>query len=149
MLFCLGEGGYISNGIGYKQNYMVFNKKVTQQEYVNIKNLLPQIKISLSHWIDQDNMNDKEKQDKPYYKNIGGYFKFISYEEAWANYWKAASTADKNQLLAIPGFDWDIFTGITGIKKDTDNDVKKNQLLKKADELLEKANELKKQAEEL
>lgn len=117
MLFCLGEGPMVSSGIGYQKNYMVFNTQVTKDEYKKIKEGLPEIKISHTYWIEEKDMTDKEKKDFSFYKQIGGYLKRISYEDAWLNWWSNASSKDKKKILDIPYFNWDIFTGITGIKQ--------------------------------
>ena len=114
MLFCLGEGQYESQGAGYQKSYQVFNQQVEQKEWEEIKNSLD-IKILPTIWIDKAGMTAEEKKNNSVYKEIGGYLKTFTYEEAWANWWKEASQKDKNKILDIKYFDHKIFTEITGI----------------------------------
>jgi len=67
-------------------------------------------------------MTDDEKEEYPVYKEIGGYLKRWTYEEAWANWWNEASQEDRDAILNIPQFNASIFKEITGI------DVEKNSL---------------------
>jgi hypothetical protein len=151
MIFCLGEGRSESKGNGYQKNYMVFNKKVTEEEYEEIEESLSDLKITATHWVDEDDMTEDEKDDHDVYKSLGGYLKYVSYEDAWKNFWDNASQKDKDLILDIPQFDAKIFLGITGIdpKKDSKADRKKKELIDKAEELKVKANELIEQANKL
>lgn len=91
MIFCIGEGKYERQGIGYQKNNMVFNKPV-------------------------DNFDEVEKQ----YNDIGISLKItenINYEEAWKLWWKDNSHKAE-QIKALPNFDSEIFEKITGIKID-------------------------------
>lgn len=115
MIFCLGEGQYESKGIGYQQNNMVFNKKVTPEEFIEIKNSLPKIELAVSSWVDKKNMTDEEKEDVSGWSEMSEYLKTLSYEQAWAKWWSEAKSEDKEKILNIPGFDSKIFTAITGI----------------------------------
>ena len=145
MIFCLGDGQYETKGEGYQKNYRVFNKDVDQKEWEEIRLLLSGVKISMLWWVDKKDMTDEEKENNSVYKEIGGYLKRISYEEAWSNWWNKATDTEKNKILGIKYFDKSIFKGITGI----DTNSKKSELLKKADELIAKAEELKKEAEKV
>ena len=115
MLFCLGEGKYESQGIGYQKNYHVFNKLVEKEEWGKIKSSLPTIKLLITHWIYKKDMTDDEKENNSIYKEIGGYLKRFSYEEAWKNWWEQAKQSDKDAITSIKYFDREIFKGITGI----------------------------------
>lgn len=151
MLFCLGDDKFKSKGEGYQKSYRVFNKQVSESEYEEIKESLPEINIPQTHWIKESDMTGEEKKNKPLYKTLGGYLKTITYEESWANWWNKASKSDKNAILDLDQFDADIFKGITGIdlKKDTKSDKKRQELIDKSEELKEKANELIEQANKL
>lgn len=151
MLFCLGEGKYESKGDGYQKNNMVFNQKVTEDEFKKIKLSLSNLKISLTHWVKKEDMTNEEKENNNVYKEIDGYLKIFSYKEAWKNYWDNASQSDKDLILNIPQFDNEIFKGITGIDviKDDKADKKKKELIDKAEELRKKADELLEQANTL
>ena len=94
MIFCLGDGRYTRNGIGYQKNCMSFNQQVEVSEYNKINNLLPVIKLNFK---DENGIS-------------------ISYQDAWANAWKIMDEEDKNKILSIPQFDADIFKAITGIE---------------------------------
>ena len=115
MLFCLGEGKYESQGIGYQKNYHVFNKLVEKEEWGKIKSSLPTIKLLITHWIYKKDMTDEEKENNSIYKEIGGYLKRFTYAEAWKNWWVQAKQSDKDAIVSIKYFDREIFKGITGI----------------------------------
>ena len=118
MIFCLGEGEWESKGAGYQKSYQIFNKQVEKSEWKKIKNGLPYIDLPVARWIDEDKMTAEEKKNKTIYKEIGGYLKVLSYEDAWKVWWNEASEKDKQAILAIPQFDAVIFKGITGIDAD-------------------------------
>lgn len=132
MIFCLGEGKYESKADGYQKNYMVFNTKVTEKEYLEVLSSLSDIKITLTHWIDEDDMTDDEKKNNEVYKSLGGYLKYVSYEDGWKNFWKSATKAQKYTILDIPHFDKGIFKGITGVDVNVDEkaDNKKKRATK-------------------
>ena len=76
---------------------------------------MPVIKIPLTKWIDKKDMTDDEKEDSNVWKDIGGYLKRNSYEEAWAIWWNEAKQSDKDKILNCGYFNAEIFKGITGI----------------------------------
>ena len=131
MIFCLGDGRLESKGPGFQKNNMVFNKQVTHDEWMEIRDRLSFIKIPLTKWIKEEDMTKAEKKEKNIYKEIGGYLKVLSYKDAWAQWWKDASKDDKAKITTLKQFDADIFEGITGIKVDAEN-TRKQELLKKA-----------------
>lgn len=116
MLFCLGEGRLESKGAGYQKNNQIFNTQVTKEEWNEVRNSLPEIKIQITKWVDKKDMTKEEKNNSSVWKEIGGYLKRYTYEEAWQNWWNDASKADKQAILDLPHFDSEIFTGITGIE---------------------------------
>lgn len=95
---------------------MVFNVQVTPTEFDKIKLSVPTIKLPVTRWVDKDEMTDKEKKDVSVWKEIGGYLKTMSYEEAWAIAWGEMDKKDRDSILAIPQFNSEIFESITGIK---------------------------------
>lgn len=125
MLFCLGDGRYESKGDGYQKNNMVFNTRLTPDEFSKIRSSLPTIKVAICRWVDKDDMTDDEKEEYTIYKTIGGYLKRLSYEDAWAITWLEMSDVDKNKILSIPQFDAKIFKTITGIDTKKDDEVQK------------------------
>ena len=144
MIFCIGEGKYESNGIGYQKNLMMFNKPVSEKEYESARVLLRDKKFNLpiAKWVDIKDI------DKPTttQKQLGGYLKNISYKDAWKELWSTLSSDDKHFFTTLTNFNDDIFEQITGIKIEAG---KKQELMNRADELIQKANELKKEAEKL
>ena len=115
MIFCLGKGSGYSESEGYQKNYRVFNKNVDKKEWEDIRSSLSSIKISFLSWIKKEDMTSDEKEIYPVYKEIGGYLKRISYEDAWKNWWDNASQTDKDKILNIKYFDAQIFKEITGL----------------------------------
>ena len=115
MLFCLGEGKYERKGEGYQKNYRIFNQQVDKEEWRKIKNELPEIKIPLTKWIRKKDMSDEEKENNSAYKEIGGYLKRNTYEDAWKFWWEEAPQEDKDKILKCKYFDPKIFKEITSI----------------------------------
>jgi len=117
MIFCLGDGRWERNGEGYQKNLRIFNKDVTDEEFNNTFTLLREneIKIALTHWIEEKDMTKDDKSNYSNYKAIGGCLKVFNYEEAWSTFWKNASQKQKDCILNIPQFDSVIFKEITGI----------------------------------
>ncbi len=114
MIFCLGEGKYEPKGEGYQKNNRIFNVQLTPEEWDEIEQ--PNIKLPVTKWIDKSDMTTQEKKDKPVYKDLGGYLKVLSYEDAWAEWW---ANNDHQEILDLPHFDADIFKQITGIDVET------------------------------
>lgn len=148
MIFCAGDGKFESSGRGYQKNYQVFNKQLTKTEWEKVKSELPNIELPLTKWIDKKDMTKEEKDDNSVWKELGGYLKVLSYEDAWKSWWDNASQKDKNKILDCSYFDSSIFKEITGLSE-KESDGKKKELLTKADELIEQAKLLRIKAEEL
>lgn len=124
MLFCLGEGRYESQGNGYQKNNQIFNTQVTEKEWNEAKSSLPEIELQITKWVDKEDMTKEEKSNSTVWKEIGGYLKRYTYEEAWANWWENANAEDRQAILDLPHFDGEIFTGITGITDFTTDKLK-------------------------
>lgn len=110
---------------------MVFNKKVTEEEYQSILSDLNknEIKIQLTKWTEYKDL-DKDEQTITA-KQMDGLLKVCGYQEAWANFWNEATQKQKDCILNIKGFDSEIFKGITGIDVEVVDDK-----MQKAMELL-------------
>jgi len=82
---------------------MIFNTKVSDEEYSKTLNSLKEneIKIQLIKKIDDE-------------------LKVFDYQEAWANFWSDATQKQKDCILNIKQFDKNIFKGITGIDIEDD-----------------------------
>jgi len=115
MLFCLGEGKYANYGEGYQKNNRVFNVQVTEDEWAKANNSRPSFELPLAKWIDKDDMTDEEKKNYKIYKEIGGYLKVLSYQDAWKEGWSKASDEFKKWVKDLPHFDAKIFKEITGL----------------------------------
>lgn len=115
MIFCLGNGKYESSGDGYQKHLRVFNQDVSEARYDEVKKILTdnEIKITLTKWIDYDELRDSEQTTTA--KQLGGLLKTFSYKDAWLNFWNEATKQQKNCILDLPEFDADIFKEITGI----------------------------------
>lgn len=92
MIFCLGEGKYESKGDGYQKNYMAFNKKVSEERYKEILNL-----------IREDILKElKLELDK----------------EGWPDEWKKVTNQQWKRILEIPEADQKVIEGIIGFELD-------------------------------
>ena len=134
MIFCLGRGRSDSEGEGYQKNYRVFNKDVSKEEYEKTLSSLSSIKIFPTKWVEKSNMTAEEKKSVSIAKDIGGYLKTFTYEEAWTNFWVSASKSQKDAILNIPQFDAEIFKEITGLDVHTRSSVEQEaiELLRKS-----------------
>ena len=58
MIFCLGEGKYENKGIGYQQNLMIFNKKVSEEVYNQTRSALnaKKFKLPIAKFTPEDEM---------------------------------------------------------------------------------------------
>jgi len=70
----------------------------------------------LNKWIAESDMTDEEKKADPLFYVRSGYLKTYEWKEAWANFWKDTDDENKKKFLALPNFDWNVFTEITGIE---------------------------------
>jgi len=116
MIFCLGEDKYESKGIGYQQNLMIFNQKVTEEvynqtlKYLNAKDF----KLPIAKWIEYKDLQKDEQTTTA--KQLGGLLKTLEYKDAWKEMWKELSSEDKNFFKTLLHFDSKIFYEITGIE---------------------------------
>jgi hypothetical protein len=126
--------------------FSAFNKPITLPEWKNAEKPTF-LFFDLTIWIPTEEMTEQEKQEHPTHKTTGGYLKVLDYKEAFQTSYDKASEKEKEQLLALPNFDAEVFKEISGI--DITQDNKDKELAAKKQALIEKANELLKQAEEL
>lgn len=120
MLFCFGDGKYAESGEGYQKHYRIFNKDVSKEVY-NKAITRPSFELPIVKWIDKKDMTDDEKENYPVYKEMGGYLKTLSYQDAWKEGWLKASDEFKKWVKELPNFDAEIFEKITGIKWEDDS----------------------------
>ena len=68
-----------------------------------------------SDFIDKSDMTDKEKENHPEYKTIGGFVKvFIVTKKEKEDWWNKLSDEDKDIIKSLPNFDFDIFRKCVG-----------------------------------
>lgn len=98
MIFCHGEGKYESQGIGYQQNYMAFNKHVSKERYAAIKNIISTI--------------------------LGNSFKLELNINSWSDGWAIKVNNDQwKEILRIPEADKNIIQKIIGFELKLDDKV--------------------------
>ena len=71
--------------------------------------------FDLCVFVQEDKMNEAEKEDNPSYKTMGGYLKTLDYKEAWRMSWSKADIEDRKRVLDIPNWNNQKFLEITGI----------------------------------
>ena len=116
MIFCAGEGQYESKGIGYQQNLMIFNQKVTKDVYNQTKKYLDakDFKLPIAKWIEYKDLSKDEQTSTS--KQLGGLLKTLDYQNAWKEMWSEMKSEDRNFFKTLPNFSAEIFEKITSIK---------------------------------
>ena len=105
-----------------EQPLYLFNKPTdfTWEEFTKIfpneYNLLFYSSFTLTEWVNENDMSDKEKEENPEYKTTGGYLRQRTYKEAWQIMWNSWTKEQQNSIKKLPNFDKDIFKEITGIE---------------------------------
>ena len=99
------------------------------------------IYFDLTVWVCSENMTIEEKEANESHGNAGGYLKKLDYKEEFQRSYREASEDDKKKIFNIPNFDADKFLEISGIdvRIDEEKEIKKAELIAKAEELLEQA----------
>jgi len=102
---------------------LIFNKPAKRNDWVNADK--PSwLCSSLTEWIDENNMSDKEKDVYPSYATTGGYLKaYKSLHEAYKVSWDNATPEDRAKTFKLPNFDIDVFMEVFGF--DPREDVKR------------------------
>lgn len=102
---------------------MLFNKPsdMTYREWMtsDAKRILDQMPMSVTRWVDEEDMTDEEKEDHSCYKTMGGYLSRVSKQDQAQKcqlWWDELSEEDKQTIKSIPNFDADIFYECTGIR---------------------------------
>ena len=102
-----------------QKDFFCFNKP-TEKHNIWFPNFLY---FDVIKWVSVEMMTDKEKNEHPEYKVIGGYLKRYNYQEAFRKSFLAAKEEkdwpdELAKLKAIPNFDYKIFEEISGISKE-------------------------------
>lgn len=79
---------------------------------------------TLTNWIPEDKMTDKEKDAYPSYVTCKGYLKVCTHEQAWRDAWDKADTEDRKKCLDLPNWDNEVFKEISGIDVEKELHVK-------------------------
>ena len=93
---------------------LIFNKTAKRSDWDNVKK--PKwIYVSLTEWVSDTNMTDKEKDAYPSYATTGGYLKsYKNMHEAYKSSWSKADAADRAKTFNLPNFDIVVFEEIFG-----------------------------------
>lgn len=71
--------------------------------------------VSLTKWVFEKDMTDKEKEAYPSYTTTGGYLKvYPTLQAAYVDSWDHASKEDRALTFKLPNFDIDVFKEIFG-----------------------------------
>lgn len=105
------------------QKMILFNKTLdmTVEEFYKQYNL--HADIQLNEWVLLSQMSGEEKKEFPDYITTGGYLKTLPYKDACRKWWSKASEKEKNKFLSLPWFDWEVFTDITGIEQEYEEEM--------------------------
>ena len=93
---------------------LIFNKTAKRSDWDNVKK--PKwIYVSLTEWVSDTNMTDKEKDAYPSYATTGGYLKsYKNMHDAYKSSWSKADAADRAKTFNLPNFDIVVFEEIFG-----------------------------------
>ena len=116
MIFCLGEGKYVSSGAGFQKNLQIFNTPITEEEYnTQIKYIRAKnFKLPIAKWVKYEDLSKDEQTSTA--KQLGGLLKTLSYKDAWKEMWASLSSEDRNFFKTLLHFNSKIFYEITGIE---------------------------------
>ena len=105
------ESGFLNNT--QSSTVRVFTKQISREEWENTR--IPSFfYFDITEWVSYSAEEIKEDENKGM---IEGYLKTYSYKEAWKQSWNNTTEEDRKSVLNIPGFEWEIFSDITGITK--------------------------------
>ena len=68
-------------------------------------------------WVTMSSMTTEEKELHPDYETTGGYLKEADNKDAVTNWWNELSEEDRNEIKALPNFDFEIFCECMNINK--------------------------------
>ena len=98
----------------------VFNKPCSLTDWLEAE--VPGfLYFRLTEWVGSDKMTEKEKENHPEHKTLGGYLKSYKYKEAFQKSYNEASQEEKDMLLRLPNFDAKVFKEISGIDVQQNN----------------------------
>lgn len=95
---------------------LIFNKPGSRKEWLKADK--PDwMFVSLTRWIPESEMTEKEKEAHPSYRTTGGYLKcYTSLKHAYIEAWENASQKDREKTKNLPNFDPDVFEEVFGFQ---------------------------------
>lgn len=96
------------------EDILIFNKPAKRQDWIDA--VKPDwMHVSLTKWIEEEDMTDTEKEAYPTYTTAGGYLKvYSSLKHAYIEAWEKASQEDRELTFKLPNFDPVVFEEIFG-----------------------------------
>lgn len=92
----------------------IFNKPAKRSDWIKADK--PDwMNVTLTKWIDENEMSDKEKKAYPSYITTGGYLKcYSTLKAAYIDSWDKASQEDRDLTKNLPNFNPDVFEEVFG-----------------------------------
>ena len=93
---------------------LIFNKPAKRSDWFNTTK--PSwMHVSLTKWIAENDMTNKEKEAYPSYVSTGGYLRaYQSLKHAYIESWENASEEDRMLTRQLPNFDEQVFAEVFG-----------------------------------
>ncbi len=99
--------------------FTLFNKKTswTEQDFLNSRAYyLMRSHVDTKLWVPNHKMSDDEKAANIGWKNSEGFYKDITFKEAFQNAWNNWSEDSRKEFTSLPNFNSKVFFDITGVK---------------------------------
>ena len=111
-----------------EQTIMLFDKPTdwTYRHWLNshARRLLNDIPKNIVEWVYSEDMTEEEKEANPTYETTGGYLKVLDESESAQIWWDWLSEDEKDTIKELPNFDAEIFRKCTGIKVESEGEIK-------------------------
>ena len=109
-----------------EQKIYLFNRPSdwTYRDWINsdARYLLNQIPRNVVEWIYSSDMTDEEKEAHPEHETTGGYLKVLDETDCAQIWWDGLPMREREIVMQIPNFDRKIFSKITGIKLESEDE---------------------------
>lgn len=111
-----------------EQTIMLFDKPTdwTYRHWLNshARRLLNDIPKNIVEWVYSEDMTEEEKEANSTYETTGGYLKVLDESESAQIWWDWLSEDEKDTIKELPNFDAEIFRKCTGIKVESEGEIK-------------------------
>ena len=99
---------------------LIFNKPAKREDWHNADK--PNwMHVSLTKWINESDMSDKEKDAFPSYATTGGYLKaYATLKDAYKDAWSEADNEDRAKTTKLPNYDREVFIEIFGFDPESE-----------------------------